>query len=155
PQSSMSVRQKQGMEIVHLNIQSLSHNRMNRLLTALLLLFTIFPDFQLQARQAEDLPFIEISKIHLQLSSNKFSSQIAMAYIAPDADVKKVFSCTNFQPGVIHPGFIPIDRIPQQILLRFNLSNDGDSVKSVWFFPGLYYNSIEMYRVNTEGALEK
>ncbi|MCR6720895.1 MAG: histidine kinase [Chitinophagaceae bacterium] len=78
-----------------------------------------------------------------------------MAYIAPDADVKKAFSGTNFQPGVIHPGFIPIDRIPQQILLRFNLSNDGDSVKSVWFFPGLYYNSIEMYRVNTEGALEK
>lgn len=128
---------------------------MNRLLRCLLLICAAMPVSHLQARQPVELPYIDISKVHLQVPNSKMSRQIAMAYLPPAANAVEAFPQTTFQNGVIHPGFIPVDRIPQQILLQFNLCNDGDTLRKVWFFPGLYYNKIEMYRVNAQNGITK
>lgn len=128
---------------------------MNRLLPSFLLAFLLLIIVPAQARQTDTLPYIDISNVHLQVGAGKMSKQVAMAYLSPAADAEKEFARVNFQEGIIHKRFIPIDHIPQQILLKFNLSNTGDTARKVWFFPGLYYHHITLYRLNHLDQLEK
>lgn len=79
--------------------------------------------------------YIDISKISLARS---ISNQVSSIYEPAKG---------NLVPGLIHKGTIPNNYINKTLNLHFNICNSTDSAASVYFFPGFYYRTIELFRV--------
>lgn len=95
--------------------------------------------------------YTDISKIGLALPIMKTTGS---TYIHPGAKLPEYYAALDFKPGLQHKGSIPNDFVTQKLVLRFNLCNTSDSAMSVWFLPGFYYTSIQLYKT-TATRLEK
>lgn len=87
---------------------------------------------------------IDISKITL---SEGIGKKIGFAYIAPGESLTKVYDSLVFNNGPIHKNFIPETYVTKKAVLRFTICNTADTAMSVWFFPGLYYWSSQLYQL--------
>jgi hypothetical protein len=95
-------------------------------------------------------PVTDISRISFsQTLHGNFSS----AYMDPRASLPEVYSTLEFKKGSGQKGSIPNSKVTKKAIVRFNLRNTRDSSLSVWFFPGLYFWDIKLYR--QEGVLLK
>lgn len=81
--------------------------------------------------------------------------RIATAYLGPEEQLASVYKKLSFQRGVMHPIYVPADHVTQKLAIRFNLSNNSDSVQSVWFFPGLYFSDVRMFKEDANGNLQQ
>jgi signal transduction histidine kinase len=93
----------------------------------------------------------DINEITLAKS---IKNSVGFAYIEPDVSLPGVIDSLTFNKGPIHKRFIPEAYVTKKAVLQFNISNNADSSQSVWFFPGLYYWDIQLYRLKA-GQLEK
>jgi len=102
--------------------------------------------------QKDTLPAcIAINKIAL---SEDIKQKIGFAYIEPKTALPAIYDTLQFNKGPIHNNFIPEGHVTQKAVLRFNICNTADTSQSTWFFPGLYYWDIQLFRLN-KGKLEK
>lgn len=88
---------------------------------------------------------IDLSKITL---FQNITDQIDFAYTNAGDSLPGVYDTLRFNKGPVHKNFIPQQFVTKRAVLRFQLSNPGDTVCRAWFFPGLYYWDVELYRVN-------
>lgn len=109
-----------------------------RLVLSLLLLSPVVHAQDTMARKS-----IDISKVRLARSISK---SVSSAYIKHDADLNSAYSSIQFVPGVIHRQWIPKEYVTRKAVVRFNIRNTSDSVASAYFFPGVYYRQIKLYR---------
>ena len=130
---------------MHLHLTKL----MRFILAAVLLLLVLAP----RAQQESAVSFIDINQIHLISSERKIAAVLEMAYLAPEKKLENELSTLSFQKGVIHPRFIPIEQVPDQVVLKFRICNTADSNRMVWFYPGLYFWSIQLYQLTPSGNL--
>lgn len=86
---------------------------------------------------------IDISKIRLVRAISK---SVSSAYISGEADLSSVHPAPAFTPGIIHKQWIPTDFVTRKAVLRFNVKNSADTATGVYFFPGVYYRQIKLYR---------
>lgn len=107
------------------------------------------------AQDTIQLDYTDISQIHLEEPSRKMRKKIASAYIGPEDSLPAVFQQLRFTKGVVHPIYIPSDHVTKKIAVRFNLCNSADSAQSVWFFPGLYFWKVQLYKLQDNGQLEQ
>lgn len=107
------------------------------------------------AQESAPLPYFDISQIQLAIQPGTMNRNLAMAYILPEENIEKVYGKLNMQHGLIHPGYIPLDRVPEQVVLRFNIRNSDDTIRSVWFFPGFYFPEVKLFRVIDRSRLER
>lgn len=107
------------------------------------------------AQESAPLPYFDISQIQLAVQPSALNRNLAMAYIHPEENIEKLYGNLTMQHGVIHPGYIPLDRIPEKIILRFNICNTDDTIRSVWFFPGFYFPEVTLFRVINRTQLER
>lgn len=154
PQSGTEQIIRQLAEILFLFIVQLSPPKY-LLRTLFACLWLLLLSSQVRAADSLNLAYTDIAKIHLQASSYVMKTRIAMAYVAPEKDVESIFSEIKFVKGQIHPSFIPVEQVPDQLVVKFAITNSADTVRSTWFFPGLYFWSIRMYRLHEDGRLEK
>ena len=95
--------------------------------------------------------YTDISKVKFQLPITKTISSV---YINKNENPETGYAGFNFIPGLQHRGFIPNNFVGRKMLIKFNICNTADSAISVYFFPGFYYNDIELYKLENE-ALKK
>ncbi len=95
--------------------------------------------------------YTDISKVSFE---QRFEKTISSVYIAKNTDLKTVFPSLQFTPGLKHKGSIPNGFVTRKILLKFNVCNTADSAEAIYFFPGFYFQDINLYRLNG-GSLEK
>lgn len=95
--------------------------------------------------------YIELSKITL---SQNIRDEIEVAYINPKARLTEVYDTLQFSQELVHKTFIPESHVTQKAVLRFRVTNTTDTTCNTWFFPGLYYWDVALYRENN-GTLEK
>lgn len=88
---------------------------------------------------------VDLSKITL---SKSLLRNIDFAYIEPNDSLHSVYNFIAFANETPHRNFIPNRFVTKKIVLRFQLQNNSDSALKFWFFPGLYYWDITMYRVS-------
>lgn len=88
--------------------------------------------------------YIDISKITL---SEEIDQKIGFTYIEPNASLTEVYDSLVFNKGAIHKKFIPEVYVTKKAVLRFNICNTSDTIQPVWFFPGLYYWDIQLFRL--------
>jgi signal transduction histidine kinase len=79
---------------------------------------------------------------------------IDFSYLPPTKLLTTVYRDITFNDGAIHKKFIPASHVTDRTVIRFNISNHSDSIATAWFFPGLYYWDIQLYK-DVNGQLEK
>ncbi|MBI5857028.1 MAG: hypothetical protein HZB42_05185 [Sphingobacteriales bacterium] len=111
--------------------------------------FIFFQSIMLSAAGQDSLlnSYTDISKIGVARQITKTASS---AYIHPKDDVQKIFSAISFFPGRQHTGTIPTGFVTKKLLLKFNICNTADTATSVFFFPGFYYNFINLFRIRSD-----
>jgi signal transduction histidine kinase len=89
--------------------------------------------------------YIDISRIRLVKS---ISPDVSSAYVSKKTDLGEIFFShpLRFSPGTIHKKNIPNDFVTKRAVIRFYLTNSADSAVGIYFFPGLYYDYIKLYR---------
>lgn len=90
------------------------------------------------------LPCIAINKITL---SEDIKQKIGFAYTEPKTSLPAIYDTLHFNNGPIHNNFIPERYVTKKAVLRFNICNTADTSQSIWFFPGLYYWDIQLFRL--------
>jgi signal transduction histidine kinase len=110
----------------------------------ILFLFLLLIADGLPAQDSLQSRHIDISKISLSESIQK---NIGFSYLDNKNPLIENYNSIIFNTGAIHQGQIPDKYVTQKAVLRFNLYNSSDSVRSVWFFPGLYYWDSQLYKL--------
>lgn len=87
--------------------------------------------------------YTDINKIRF---ADPIDKTVSSCYINKDQDPEKDYAGQSFQPGIQHLGSVPNDFVTKKLLLKFNICNTADSTVSIYFFPGFYYQNIELFR---------
>lgn len=90
--------------------------------------------------------YIDISKIKFQ---QIITQNISSIYIDKNINPEKVYSGLRFIPGLEHRIFIPVNFVHKKLLIKFNIYNTADSATTLYFFPGFYYEQIDLYKVES------
>lgn len=112
--------------------------RLPPILLLLLLLLSCFA-------KGQDSSCIDVGRIVL---SKNISEIVQSAYIDAEEDVMAAYGRPGlFTPGIGYERRIPPEVVPKKAILRFDLCNRADTAVTTCFFPGFYYRSINLYRV--------
>lgn len=114
---------------------------LSAVLTSLLFIFTITSYSQ---KGVELYYYYDINKTKL---ADTLSSNIELAFLSQGFSLEKHYNRLNFIPGTIIQKSVRPERVPETALVRFNVCNNGDTIKGVNFFPGYYFSTINLYRV--------
>lgn len=107
-----------------------------------LLLLLIMVSSRLTAQ--DSAAYIDVSKIVLYQPLT--NSQIYSAYIEPSTILSEKYGSLIFKKGLIHRSLIPSRYVTKKAVLKFNVCNTSDSSFAVWFFPGIYFSEIQLYK---------
>lgn len=77
-----------------------------------------------------------------------------VAFLSADSALESSYSAINFKNGSSFIKDIPARLVNHKLILRFSVENSANDPDSDWFFPGLYYSSIQLYKLS-HGALTK
>ena len=89
--------------------------------------------------------YTDINKIKF---ADAIEKTVSSCYIIKEQDPEINYATQFFQPGIQHLGSVPNDFITRKLLLKFNICNSADSAVSIYFFPGFYYQNIQLFRLN-------
>lgn len=105
----------------------------------------LFVSTAAHAQQDQTGHYTDISKV---LFVQSVSKTVSSAFIAGNRSLEKDFTQLSFRPGTPYKGVVPTNMVTQRLALKFNLCNTRDSALSICFFPGFYYNYIQLYRLD-------
>ncbi|HEX4876347.1 MAG TPA: sensor histidine kinase [Chitinophagaceae bacterium] len=109
------------------------------------LLLPLLLQSQLFAQQTGNTDHIDISKVNVVM---QISNKVSVALAEKDVSLIQAYPSLSFSPGTRYKGAIPTDKVTKKLFLQFSLFNSADSSVSVYFFPGFYYDKINLYRIN-------
>ncbi|MEO5562766.1 MAG: sensor histidine kinase [Chitinophagaceae bacterium] len=92
---------------------------------------------------------IDISGIPL---TKPLSKNFSYAYIDRASSLPQSYALLSFKEN--YKGFIPNSLVTKKAVIRFSVCNSQDTTVSTWFFPGLYFWNVQLYR-DSAGHLEK
>ncbi|MBS1575779.1 MAG: hypothetical protein JST09_10795 [Bacteroidetes bacterium] len=70
-----------------------------------------------------------------------------LAFVSADSLPGEYYTKLKFNPGTDKWKKVPDELVPKIAVIRFKVCNSGDTVKGVYFFPGYYFSTINLYRV--------
>lgn len=126
---------------------------MSRCRSALILLIFLAVALRSATQDTLRLPYIDLAGITLSHNFDPLAQTIGSSFLSKGKLLTDEYSQLNFQHGPTYKKFVPKSNVTKRIILRFNLFNSGDTARSAWFFPGLYYWDIILYRISPTGEL--
>ncbi|MCX6316719.1 MAG: histidine kinase [Bacteroidetes bacterium] len=99
---------------------------------------------QVQGQTSPTDSYTDISKV---LFVQSISKTVSAAFIPPGQSLENDFRQLRFAPGTPYKGVVPTDMVIKRLVLRIQLANSQDTAYSISFFPGFYYNHIQLYRL--------
>lgn len=109
-------------------------------LLALLLIFSSHATAGDSTGQWTDTRDVRLSKPILKRSE--------CVYIEPGEFNPAIYPGLKFSAKITGSSIVPPDLVTKKLLLRFNIYNSADTAEDIYFFPGIYYTAIKLYRVN-------
>lgn len=70
-----------------------------------------------------------------------------MAFIPGNSRLQDKFSTLTFTE-IKYKRTVPHELVTQKLVLKFKTRNSSDSIATVYFFPGFYYNQIKLYKLS-------
>ena len=101
---------------------------------------------QTNPESGDSIAFFSADINKVALSQSVTSKQYEIAYIDLKEKPDQLFPSLDFQKNKYASVFIPNRYVTKKILVKFNVHNSGDTATSVWFFPGIYFWNVELYR---------
>jgi signal transduction histidine kinase len=86
---------------------------------------------------------VDISNVKF---SESFEEHFSYAYMDRKSSLSATYSSLDFTQATDKRDFIPNNHVTQRSIVRFKICNTADSALSIWFFPGLYFRDIELYK---------
>ncbi len=121
-------------------------NTMRYFLLIILLVLGIIPGLN---GQVGDSRIMDVSQV---ARASPLSKKAGFSYLEPGANIQQIYTSVIFSTKPVHKGFLPPSHVGKQVVIQFTAANSADSVKTVWFFPGLYFSEITLFR-DSAGAL--
>jgi signal transduction histidine kinase len=90
---------------------------------------------------------IDISRIALM---QNITNQASSKYISSPGELLTLHSVSDFKPGPVKKGVIPVKDVTKTLLLTFSACNSGDTAITIYFFPGYYFSDIELFRYDSQ-----
>ena len=112
------------------------------MLPATCLLFSII--FFYPAAEAQDSVIVDLAKA---VPYEAIRNKVEVAFLSEDSALGAFYQKLKFQKGSLFVKDIPSRLVNHKLILRFRVKNSFGAPDSAWFFPGLYYSSIQLYRV--------
>lgn len=120
---------------------------MNRLIRMIWLLLLLTRSAGLYAQSGTDSSWVDISSVRL---SRDLRDQAPAVFLPPGSSLTDLYTPGLFEHAT-HPGhFIRPKYVTHTLVLRFHLFNSADTATGVWFFPGLSYWEINLYRLDND-----
>lgn len=94
--------------------------------------------------------YTDISKV---LFVQSLSKTVSSGFLPAGKTVTKNLAEVSFTPGTFYKGVVPTGMVTRRLVLKFNLRNSQDSAIQICFFPGFYYDHIELYRLTDRGPV--
>lgn len=101
----------------------------------------------LQAQDSlQQHPYIDINKVPLAFTvTDKY---LSATYIDRNTSLPRAYPALVFTNGRVHKGLIPNEYVTKKAIIRFNVCNTADTAIGAWFFPGIHFRHIHLYRLN-------
>ena len=90
------------------------------------------------------LTYYDINKTRL---ADTITNNMEMVYLSPDSTLLQNYSVLQFSHGYDNRKTVSDKNVPKTAIIRFNICNNGDTINGVYFFPGFYFSTINLYRV--------
>ena len=119
----------------------------SRTTVAFLFVSSIFFSYNTYCQDSLQRECIDISKIS---APRKIATNIESAYISKNESLESVFRTIRFEQGVIHKKNIPNNYVTKKSIVKFSVCNSGDTTIGVYFFPGLHYRDIKLYKQESD-----
>lgn len=81
--------------------------------------------------------------------ADTISSNMESAFLSNDSLLEEYYGQLKFSRGTDNRKKVPDDLVPKTAVIRFKVCNTGDTIKGVYFFPGYYFSTINLYRVQS------
>jgi signal transduction histidine kinase len=107
--------------------------------------------FLLPAAEAFAQDTVNIGKLRFSADVYKALRYEVVAANAPSTSIIST-DITKKLPEAWRAHRVPADIIEHDLLVKFSLSNTSDSVQQVYFYPGAYFEKIELYRVSASNT---
>ena len=95
------------------------------------------------AQSAPPVLYYDIAGVKL---IDTIAKNMEMAFLSPDSSIAEYYSTLHFIRPFADRNKISDRNVPKICAVRFKVSNSGDILKGVYFFPGFYFNDIILYR---------
>jgi two-component system, NarL family, sensor histidine kinase DesK len=112
--------------------------------TSILIFFLIFCRYSF-AQLPPDSTMIDITKAIPYLA---IRNRTEVAFLSADSALEKSYPALNFKRASSFIKDVPARFVNHKLILRFSVQNNSDDPDSDWFFPGLYYSSIQLYKLS-------
>lgn len=121
-------------------------------LSFLVLLVAMFGSaFRVPAQDSLAGGYTDISRV---LFVKPLMQQVSTSFVDDKRNLSQNFSRIIFKPGTIYKGAIPNSQVTRRIVIKFNVCNTADTTVHICFFPGFYYNYIQLYRLEGTALLK-
>ncbi len=88
--------------------------------------------------------YTDISKIGV---SKQIGKTISSVYVSKKENIEENFQNIHFTPGYRDRGVVPNNSVTKKLIQKFNICNSADTAVSIYFFPGFYYDKIQLYKI--------
>jgi signal transduction histidine kinase len=105
---------------------------------------TVFFPLNSYSQKVFELSYYDISKTRL---ADTLSANMELAFLSTDSSIEEYFSQLKFTPGMGNRKKVPDELVAKTAVIRFKVCNTGDTEKGVYFFPGYYFSTINLYRL--------
>lgn len=110
--------------------------------------FILAPLAGIKAQDSLPASYTDISKVIFVKPMSKF---VSSCIIRRTDNIEAIFRQLTFKQGTIYPGVIPTKMVPSKVVLKFNVYNSADTAHAICFFPGFYYDHIQLYILEGNG----
>jgi two-component system, NarL family, sensor histidine kinase DesK len=120
-------------------------SREKNAIVSLVIFFSILlPFFPAHSQDTIRPACFDISKERL---ADTLSTGMQIAYLSKDSSLQEHYSQLHFdEGGSVGNRKVQDKNVPRRVIIRFNVCNSADTEKGVFFFPGFYFNHIDLYR---------
>lgn len=109
------------------------------------LLSLVWSAYPATSQDSLSASYTDISRV---LFVKPLMQQVSTAFLDDKKELPGNFSQISFKPGIIYKGAIPNNQVTKRIAIKFNVCNTADTTVQICFFPGFYYNYIQLYRLD-------
>ncbi|MES1215570.1 MAG: 7TM diverse intracellular signaling domain-containing protein [Bacteroidota bacterium] len=98
--------------------------------------------------QSEPLFYYDIAGVKL---ADTMTRNMETVFLSPDSSLLQYYQQLKFTRIITDRQKVNDENVPKKVIIRFKIFNSADTTNGAYFFPGFYFNSIELFKEDKNG----